>query len=72
MKLTSLFGKKVYSVLGKYIGTVVDVIVNLGRREIAKIDVGVKLPSGDKKRIIIPYRWLYSIEDVILVKKENT
>jgi len=71
VKLTSLFGKKVYSVLGKYIGDVVDVIIDLKERRVTKIDVSVKLPSNDKQRILIPYHWLSTIGDVILIKKET-
>ena len=70
MKLTFLLGKKVYSILGKYIGTVVDVIVDLRKKEVAKIDVSTK-SSNDKQRILIPYRWLNAVEDIILVKEEN-
>ena len=70
MKLTFLLGKKVYSILGKYIGTVVDVVVDLRKKEVAKIDVSAKSLNG-KQRILIPYRWLYTVEDIILVKEEN-
>ena len=70
MKLTSLLGKKVYSILGKYIGTVVDVIVDLRKKEVAKVDVSTKSSNG-KQRILIPYRWLNAVEDIILVKEEN-
>ncbi len=70
MKLTFLLGKKVYSILGKYIGTVVDVVVDLRKKEVAKIDVSTKSFNG-KQRILIPYRWLNAVEDIILVKEEN-
>lgn len=70
MKLTSLFGKKVYSILGKYVGDVVDVIIDLKERRVTKIDVSVKLPPN-RQRILIPYQWLSTIGDVILIKKET-
>ncbi|MHA1628375.1 MAG: PRC-barrel domain-containing protein [Candidatus Baldrarchaeia archaeon] len=70
MKLTSLLGKKVYSILGKYIGTVVDVMVDLRKKEVVNIDVSTKSLNG-KQRILIPYRWLYTVEDIVLVKEEN-
>ena len=70
MKLTSLFGKKVYSVLGKYVGDVVDVIIDLKEKKITKIDVCVKLPPN-RQRILIPYTWLSTVGDVILIKQET-
>jgi len=69
VKLTSLLGKKVYSIMGKYIGNVADVVIDLKKKRITKIDVDVKLPSGEEQRIVIPYHWLSAIEDIVLVKK---
>ena len=70
MKLTSLLGKKVYSLIGKYIGNVADVTIDLKDKKVTKLDVDVKLPSGEEQRIVIPYQWLSAIKDIVLVKKE--
>jgi len=70
VKLTSLLGKKVYSLIGKYIGNVADVTIDLKDKKVTKLDVDVKLPSGEEQRIVIPYQWLSAIKDIVLVKKE--
>lgn len=70
MKLTSLLGKKVYSLVGKYIGNIADVTIDLRNKKVTKLDIDVKLPSGEEQRIVIPYQWLSAIKDIVLVKKE--
>lgn len=70
MKLTSLLGKKVYSLVGKYIGNIADVTIDLKNKKVTKLDIDVKLPSGEEQRIVIPYQWLSAIKDIVLVKKE--
>jgi len=70
VKLTSLLGKKVYSLVGKYIGNIADVTIDLKNKKVTKLDIDVKLPSGEEQRIVIPYQWLSAIKDIVLVKKE--
>lgn len=70
MKLTSLLGKKVYSTVGKYIGNIADAMIDLKEKRITKIDIDIKLHSGEEQRIVIPYHWLSAMEDIVLVKKE--
>jgi len=70
VKLTSLLGKKVYSLVGKYIGNIADVTIDLRNKKVTKLDIDVKLPSGEEQRIVIPYQWLSAIKDIVLVKKE--
>ncbi len=71
-ELSSLYGQEVYTDKGAYIGKIEDVKVNITEKRISGLAVQDINPNifdvGDKKGIIIPYRWVMAIGDIVLIK----
>jgi len=71
-ELTSLIGREVYTTNGMFVGDVADVKLNLDE-EVAKglavrnanVEFFGTLP--DAEGVMIPYRWIRSIGDVVLI-----
>lgn len=72
-EITSLVGREVYSNNGVFVGEVEDLQLSVGEETIKGLAVGnlnSELFSEEAKvgqGIIVPYRWVRSIGDVILV-----
>ena len=73
-KITTLVGREVYSNEGVFVGEVADVRLDLTERQavtgLALTQLNDELFSdlvGSKKGVILPYRWVRAVGDVILV-----
>ncbi len=73
-ELTSLFGLNVYTDKGLYVGNVNDVVIETADRLVtglALIKVNQELFDVSREGVILPYRWVLAIGDIILVKQVN-
>ena len=72
--ISEMFGKDVFTNRGAYAGTVADLRLNLGKFRIHSIVLNVSKGSflagviGSKKGVIIPYQYVDSIGDVVIIK----
>lgn len=69
--VSDIFGQKVYTTSGVYLGVVEDVRLNFGQDNatgVALADVNPELQeaAGDGDGVIIPYSWVESVHDVVL------
>lgn len=69
--VSDMFGLKVYSKSGVYLGVVEDVRLNFtqdGATGVALTDVNpeVQKVAGDGNGVVIPYSWVESVHDVVL------
>ena len=73
-ELTSLFGINVYTDKGLYVGKVNDVVIETADQKVtglALTKVNRELFDVSREGVIIPYRWVLAIGDIILVKQFN-
>ncbi len=74
-EITSLVGHDVYSNNGIYVGIVEDVQLNLNKGAVTALavaDVNTDVfgsYTDDSRGVLVPYRWVRSIGDVILVNE---
>ncbi len=72
-EISTLFGLNVYTDKGVYIGKVNDVILDPNESKITGLAMGKindKLFNVEgNKGIILPYRWVIAVADVILIKQ---
>ncbi|HIH36691.1 MAG TPA: photosystem reaction center subunit H [Methanocellales archaeon] len=71
-EITSLFGLDVYTDQGKRVGKVNDVVLDADDRMVTGLavsDVNPDLFEVQSRGIIIPYRWVLSVGDVIVIKQ---
>jgi sporulation protein YlmC with PRC-barrel domain len=74
-EITSLVGHDVYSNDGVYVGTVEDVQLNLDKEAVTALAVtNVNTDvfgsyAGDSRGVLVPYRWVRAVGDVILVNE---
>jgi len=72
IELSSLYGQDIYTDRGVYVGKVEDVSVDIKERRISGLAVRNINPNafdvGNKRGVIIPYRWVIAIGDIILIK----
>lgn len=72
MEITSLVGREVYTGNGVFIGEVSDVKVDFATQTVDKLALDyvnntvVDVPRR-KNGVLIPYRWVQSVGDIILV-----
>jgi sporulation protein YlmC with PRC-barrel domain len=72
-EITNLVGREVYSNNGVFVGEVEDVRLDLDRQSVTGLALGElnsELFSGHiepGKGVILPYRWVRAVGDVILV-----
>ncbi len=75
---SEITGKDVFTTKGSYCGKVKDVEINLGKFAVRAVVVGAESGSylaqkvGGSKNVIIPYRMVESIDDIILMKDFQT
>ncbi|HWR24613.1 MAG TPA: PRC-barrel domain-containing protein [Methanosarcina sp.] len=70
-ELTSLFGLNVYTNTGVYVGKVQDLVIDIEDQKITGLavsDINRELFDITSRGIIIPYRWVITAADVILVR----
>lgn len=72
IELASLYGQEIYTDKGMYVGRVEDVNVDITEKRISGFTVRDLNPDafdvGNKKGVIIPYRWVMAIGDIVLIK----
>ena len=73
-KITTLVGREVYSNEGVFVGEVADVRIDLTERQavtgLALTQLNDELFAGvvgGQKGVILPYRWVRAVGDVILI-----
>ncbi|MEA3324584.1 MAG: PRC-barrel domain-containing protein [Euryarchaeota archaeon] len=73
-EMTSLFGLNVYTDKGLYVGNVNDVVLETADRLVtglALTKVNQEMFNVSREGIILPYRWVLAIGDIVLVKQVN-
>ncbi|MCD4704089.1 MAG: PRC-barrel domain-containing protein [Methanosarcinaceae archaeon] len=69
--ITSLFGLNVYTNTGTYVGKVADLVVDVNEGEVSGIavsDINRKLFDVTSRGVIIPYRWVMTTGDIVLIR----
>lgn len=72
-EITSLVGREVYSNNGVFVGEIEDLRLNLGEQAVTGLALGGLNPELFGKEahgshgVILPYRWVRSVGDVVLV-----
>ncbi len=70
-EISTLFGLRVYTDEGRYIGVVNDVVIDLERRQIRGLALGEfnrAIIDSKAPGVILPYRLVKSVGDIIIVK----
>ncbi len=70
-EITSLFGLNIYTDAGTYIGKVSDVVLDANERKVTGIaasNVNRDFFDVATKGIIIPYRWVVTTGDIVLIR----
>lgn len=75
-ELTSLFGLNVYTNKGLYVGNINDVVIEVdeARRRVTGLAINrINREMFDVTRegVILPYRWVLAIGDIVIVKQVN-
>ncbi|MEA1984945.1 MAG: PRC-barrel domain-containing protein [Euryarchaeota archaeon] len=69
--ITSLFGLNVYTNTGTYVGQVADLVVDVNEGDVSGIavsDINRKLFDVPGRGVIIPYRWVITTGDIVLIR----
>ena len=70
--MSSLYGQDIYTDRGVYVGKIEDVSVDIKEKRISGLAVRDINPNafdvGKRKGVIIPYRWVTAIGDIVLIK----
>ena len=72
MELTSLNGLDVYTNKGKYVGRVDDIVLDPNERKISGLAIGSvnkDLFDINAKGVVIPYRWVSAVGDIVLMRQ---
>ncbi|MDI9394055.1 MAG: PRC-barrel domain-containing protein [Euryarchaeota archaeon] len=70
-ELTSLFGLNIYTNNGVYVGKLQDLVIDVGEQKVTGLavsDVNRELFDLSSRGIIIPYRWVITAADIIIVR----
>ncbi len=70
-EITSLLGLEVYTQKGVFVGRVDDVVLNPEQGAVSGLalgDVNRDLFDQKSKGIIIPYRWVTAIGDIVIMR----
>ncbi len=72
IELSSLYGQDMYTDRGVYVGKIEDVSVDIKEKRISGLAVKNINPNafdvGKHKGVVIPYRWVTAIGDIVLIK----
>ncbi|WP_094226775.1 PRC-barrel domain-containing protein [Methanolobus psychrotolerans] len=69
--ITSLFGLNIYTDTGTYVGKVADLVLDVDERIVkglAVSDINRDLFDVTSRGIIIPYRWVVTSGDIVLIR----
>jgi len=78
LDFSDITGKDVFTSKGSYCGKVKDVELNLGKFAVRAVVVGAEKGSylaqkvGGSKNVVIPYRMVQSVDDIIIIKDFQT
>ncbi len=71
-EITRLVGRDVYSNNGVFIGRIEDVQLDIDERRISGLALGDSneelFETGGDKGVIIPYRWVSAVGDIVIIK----
>ncbi|MHC1624692.1 MAG: PRC-barrel domain-containing protein [Methermicoccaceae archaeon] len=70
VELTSLFGLDLYTTRGVYVGRIQDVVIESSEGSVvglAVVNVNNKLFDVGNRGVIVPYRWVTSVGDIVLM-----
>ncbi len=70
-EITSLLGLEVYTQKGVFVGRVDDIVLNPEQGAVSGLalgDVNRDLFDQKSKGIIIPYRWITAIGDIVIMR----
>ncbi len=70
-EITTFFGMRVFTDEGRYVGKVEDIVIDSDSRSIrglALVDVNKALIDTRAKGVIIPYRIVKAVGDIIIIK----
>lgn len=70
-ELTSYFGRGIYTNTGIYVGKVVDLLIDVESQAITGIvanDVNTDVFDISGEGIILPYRWVITAADIVLIR----
>lgn len=78
LDFSDVTGKDVFTNKGSYCGSVKDIELNLGKFAVRAVVVGAEEGSylaqkvGGAKNVVIPYRMVQSVDDIIIIKDFQT
>ncbi len=70
-EISTLFGLKVYTDEGRYVGVVKDVLIDLEKRQIKGLAISnfnKAIIDSKAKGVIIPYRIVKSVGDIVIIR----
>jgi sporulation protein YlmC with PRC-barrel domain len=70
-ELTSLFGLNVYTNTGVYVGKLQDLVIDIEEQKITGLaisDINRELFDLTSRGVIIPYRWVITAADIIIIR----
>jgi len=72
IQLSSLYGQDLYTDRGIYVGKIADISVDIKEKRVSGLAVKNVNPNafsaGKARGVIIPYRWVTAIGDIVLIK----
>ncbi|MDQ1275356.1 MAG: hypothetical protein QG610_929 [Euryarchaeota archaeon] len=70
-ELTSLFGLNIYTNNGVYVGKLQDLVIDVDEQKITGLavsDINRELFDLSSRGVIIPYRWVITAADIIIIR----
>ncbi|AKB75900.1 hypothetical protein MSLAZ_2639 [Methanosarcina lacustris Z-7289] len=70
-ELTSLFGLNIYTNTGVYVGKLQDLVIDVEEQKVTGLavsDINRELFDLSSRGMIIPYRWVITAADIIIIR----
>jgi sporulation protein YlmC with PRC-barrel domain len=70
-ELTSLFGLNIYTNNGVYVGKLQDLVIDVEEQKVTGLavsDINRELFDLSSRGVIIPYRWVITAADIIIIR----
>jgi len=70
-ELTSLFGLNIYTNNGVYVGKLQDLVIDVEEQKVTGLavsDINRELFDLSSRGMIIPYRWVITAADIIIIR----
>ena len=70
-ELTSLFGLSIYTNNGVYVGKLQDLVIDVEEQKVTGLavsDINRELFDLSSRGMIIPYRWVITAADIIIIR----